>query len=148
MDSIERLLIERECERLVYAYCHLIDHGEAGQVGDLFTEDGKWISPEASHEGQAAVTTAFRARQANTQRMSRHICSTPLIEVDDADSATGVTYLQLYRHDGDPGRRISPLDDLPEFVGEYHDTFRRTPQGWRFQTRRFVAVFVRSKAKA
>ena len=37
MDPIERLLAERECERLVYAYCHLIDHGEAGEVGDLFT---------------------------------------------------------------------------------------------------------------
>jgi hypothetical protein len=146
MDPIERLLAERECERLIYAYCHLIDHGSAAKVGDLFTEDGRWISPEVTHAGQAEVATAFAARQANTSRMSRHVCSTALVEVEDADNATAVTYLQLYRHDGEPGRRISPLAGLPEFVGEYHDSFARTPDGWRFRTRRFVAAFGQLKA--
>lgn len=148
MDSMERLLAERDCERLIYAYCHLIDHGEAAKVADLFAEDGHWISPEVTHSGQSEVATAFAARQANASRMSRHVCSTPLVEVDDANNATAVTYLQLYRHDGEPGRRISPLDGLPEFVGEYHDSFTRTPDGWRFQTRRFIAAFAQRKAKA
>ena len=66
----------------------------------------------------------------------------------DSDTASAVTYLQLYRHDGEPGRRISPMAGLPEFVGEYHDTFRRTPDGWRFQTRRFVVVFAQLKSGA
>lgn len=148
MDPIQTLLIERECERLIYGYCHLVDHGEAAKVADMFTEDGVWASAEVSRDGRAAVATAFQARQANTARMSRHVCSTPLIEVIDADTARGVTYIQLYRHDGKPGRRVSPLADLPEVVGEYHDVFARTPDGWRFKRREFVTAFARMKDAA
>lgn len=32
MDAIERMLIEHECGRLVTAYCHHVDHGDAAQV--------------------------------------------------------------------------------------------------------------------
>lgn len=148
MDHIERLLIERECERLIYAYCHLVDHGEAARIAELFAEDGVWASPETTREGREAIRKAFQARQDNHGRMSRHVCSTPLVEVLDADHAAAVTYLTLYRHDGEPGRRVSPLEGLPEFVGEYQDVFVRTPGGWRFQTRAFVGAFARTKAKA
>jgi hypothetical protein len=144
MDAVDRLLIERECERLIYAYCHLIDHGEGAKVADQFTEDGVWASPQATHNGREAIARAFQARQDNAARMSRHVCSTPLIEVESADEARGVTYIQLYRHDGKPGRRVSPLDRLPEVVGEYRDAFARTPAGWRFKRREFVGAFVRT----
>lgn len=148
MEPIERLLIERECERLIYAYCHVVDHGEAARVADLFAEDGVWASPEATREGREAIRKAFQARQDNAGRMSRHVCSTPLVEVVDADHATAVTYLTLYRHDGAPGRRVSPLDGLPEFVGEYRDAFVRTADGWRFGRRDFVGAFARMKMRA
>lgn len=146
MDPIERLLAERECERLVYRYCHLVDHGEAAKVADLFTEDGVWASPEVTREGREKIAKAFQGRQDNAERMSRHCCSTPLIEVESADAARGVTYLQLYRHDGAPGRRFSPLEGQPEFVGEYHDIFTRVPEGWRFKRRTFVGAFARAQA--
>lgn len=148
MDDLERLMIERDCERLIYAYCHLIDHGEAGKVGDLFAEDGVWASPEVTHTGREAVARTFQARQANTARMSRHVCSTPLIEVVGEDEARAVTYLTLYRHDGTPGRRASPLAGLPEVVGDYHDVFVRTPDGWRFKSRRFAPAFAQMKPRA
>ena len=32
MDDVQRMQIERECERLVTAYCHLVDHGQAAQA--------------------------------------------------------------------------------------------------------------------
>ena len=147
MDPMERLLAERECERLIYRYCHLIDHGEAAKVSDLFTDDGVWASPEVTRDGKDKIAKAFQARQDNTARMSRHVCSTPMIDIEDADTATGVTYLQLYRHDGEPGRRFAPLDNLPEFVAEYHDVFARTPDGWRFKSRTFVGAFAQMKAQ-
>jgi ketosteroid isomerase-like protein len=147
MDPMERLLAERECERLIYRYCHLIDHGEAAKVCELFTDDGVWASPEVTRDGKDKIAKAFRARQENTARMSRHVCSTPMIDIEDAETAKGVTYLQLYRHDGEPGRRFSPLDNLPEFVAEYHDVFARTPDGWRFKSRKFVGAFARAQAQ-
>lgn len=147
MDAVERLIIERACERLIYSYCHHVDHGHAAKVAELFTDDGVWASPEVTREGRDKIARAFQARQDNSARMSRHVCSTPLIEVESDDRARGVTYLQLYRHDGEPGRRFSPLDGLPEFVGEYQDLFARTPDGWRFKSRTFVGAFAQMKPK-
>jgi hypothetical protein len=147
MDAVDQGLIERECERLINRYCHLIDHGEAAQVADLFVEDGVWANPEVTRDGRAAIAKGFGARQANGARRSRHVCSTALIEVIDDANARGVTYLTLYRHDGEPGRAVSPLDGLPEVVGEYCDVFVRTSDGWRFKRREFVRAFVRKASR-
>jgi hypothetical protein len=142
MDDAKRIEIERNCERLVTRYCHLIDHGEAEKVSDLFSKDGVWKSAEANMEGQDAVRRGFGARQANAGRMSRHVCNNLLIDVVDEDHAEGCVYLTLYRHDGDEGRRLSPLDG-PVMVGEYRDRFVRTTDGWRFSQREARASFFR-----
>jgi hypothetical protein len=64
--------------------------------------------------------------------------------VIDAENAKGIVYLTLYRHDGEPGRATSPAR-APLFVGEYRDTFVRTPEGWRFQRREIGVSFVAGK---
>lgn len=145
MDALQRLLIERECERLVTAYCHLVDHGEAAGIADLFTEDGVWSSPEVTMKGREELARGFGRRQAQTGRMSRHVCNNLRIEVLSESRAEGVVYLTLYRHDGEPGRRVSPLEQ-PELVGEYRDQFTRTPEGWRFSRRDIEVSFVRGRA--
>ena len=142
MDASERLLIERECERLVTAYCHYVDHGEAAKIADLFAKDGVWKSPQVSMDGRDEILRGFGQRQANAGRMSRHVCNNVLIDVIDADHAEGVCYLTLYRHDGEAGRRVSPLAGQPELVGEYRDRFVRTPDGWRFAHRQIEVSFV------
>jgi uncharacterized protein (TIGR02246 family) len=143
MDAIERMAIERECERLVTRYCHVIDHGEASRVADLFTEDGIWRAPGVVHQGIDKIRSAFTAREETRERMSRHVCNNGLIEVVDEDHATGVVYLTLYRHDGDEQRRVSPLEGA-EMVGEYRDRFVRTAQGWRIAERSTHVSFLRS----
>ena len=40
MDPTERMLIERECERLVTAYCHYVDHGEAATIAEAVHASG------------------------------------------------------------------------------------------------------------
>lgn len=141
MDALQRMLIERECERLVTRYCHLVDHGQAAQVAELFTEDGAWASPEATVTGREQIRASFQRRQDAAARMSRHVCGNLLIDVEDADHASGVVYLTLYRHDGDPARRISP-SAAPSVVGEYRDRFRRTPDGWRIARREVEVSFL------
>jgi len=136
MDHLQRLLIERECERLVTRYCHHVDHGEAAKVADLFSSDGVWTGPGVRIEGQ---------EQANAARMSRHICNNLLLEVIDDSHAEGIVYLTLYRHDGEEGRKVSPLEG-PALVGEYRDRFVRTTEGWRFEERRILVNFVREEA--
>ena len=137
MNDLERMLIERACERLVTEYTHLVDHGEAARIADLFTDDGSLL-PAA--EGREAIRAFLQARQDHAGRASRHVCTNTLIEVHDGDRASGVTYLTLYRHDGEPDRTESPLDG-PVYAGEYRDTFVRTADGWRFSRREIVLDF-------
>jgi ketosteroid isomerase-like protein len=145
MDDLQRLLIERACGRLVAQYCHVIDHGEAARVAELFTEDGVWASPENTMTGRAAILKGFTNRQNNKGRMSRHVCNNLLLDVIDENTASGVVYLTLYRHDAEEGRRTSPAQP-PAVVGEYRDRFRNTADGWRFERREIVVSFAPSKA--
>jgi len=85
-------MIERECERLIVAYSHMIDFGHAGNVADLFTADGVWESAERHLDGGDAIAASFRARQANTGRRSRHVCTNVAIDVLGPDTAKGVSY--------------------------------------------------------
>jgi len=142
MDRDERLRIELACERLVTEYCHYIDHGHAARVAELFTEDGIWTSPEITMDGLEQIQKGFTLRQGRTERASRHVCNNVLIDVIDPDHAEGCAYLTLYNFDGDPDRKISPLEGA-RLVGEYRDEFRRTPDGWRFSRRKIHVSFLR-----
>jgi ketosteroid isomerase-like protein len=144
MDRHDQILIERDCERLVTAYCHFVDHDEAEQIAGLFTEDGVWKSAEATLDGREQIRKAMAAREANAARMSRHVCNNFLIDILDEDHAEGTVYLTLYRHDGKEGRRLSPLEG-PAMVGEYRDRFVRTSAGWRIAHREILINFLRQE---
>jgi ketosteroid isomerase-like protein len=143
MDDVERMLIERECERLITAYCHHVDHGEAVRVNELFTDDGVWTAPGIRLEGRDQLRDRFQHRQDQADRTSRHVCLNFLCEVLDADNASGVVYLVLYRHDGGLERGVAPAV-APTMVGEYRDRFERTGDGWRFAERTLVVSFAGS----
>ena len=142
MNLTERIEIERACERLVTGYCHYVDHGQAERIAELFSKDGVWSSPETRMEGQEQLRKGFGRRQANAGRMSRHVCNNLLIDVIDSDHAEGTVYLTLYRHDGKPGRALSPLES-PELVGEYRERVVRTSEGWRIAHRESEVSFLR-----
>lgn len=146
MDDIQRMLIERECERLINQYCLFVDFGEASRIAELFTEDGWWENESIRMEGREGIRRNFSQRQGVTRRTSRHLCTNVLIDVVDEDHATGVCYLINYRYDSRTGEAEYPApSDAPKFVGEYRDTFVRTPEGWRFATRHCDITFLRGK---
>jgi len=128
--------IEAACARLVVSYTHLVDGGRAADIADLFAENGVWSSPQQRMKGRAALRAGFASRQAQTERTSRHVCTNLLVDVVDADHATGLVYLSLYRHDGDD---VGPA--VPALIGDYRDTFVRTPDGWRFDERHLTVAF-------
>ena len=61
MDDTLRLQIERECQRLVTAYCHYVDHGEAERIADLFREDGVWASVEVTRSSRSPFRSMCRS---------------------------------------------------------------------------------------
>jgi ketosteroid isomerase-like protein len=135
--------VERAYARLVAAYSHRIDFGDAAAVADLFTEDGVWESPELTMDGRDRIRTGFGRRQANAARRSRHICTNLAVELVAPDEAEGVCYFTLYRADGVEAGRTAPLDGSPVMVGDYHDRLVRTAEGWRISHRRATAAFQR-----
>lgn len=140
MDNSERQEIERACERLVTQYCHFVDHGAKDRVFELFAEDGIFNHPAGTMTGRAGIIEGVKALDI-AGLMSRHVCSNLLIDVVDENNATGVVYFQVYRHEGEVGRRVSPLTNQPVLVGDYRDTFVRTDEGWKFKRRDVIAVF-------
>ena len=71
---IDRLAIERACERLVLDFAYYSDHQEYEPLAQLFAADGIMERPGmASVVGREAILQAYRARPAG--RMTRHVCS-------------------------------------------------------------------------
>jgi hypothetical protein len=143
VDLEKQQQIERECERLMYQYCHFVDHDEASKIADLFTEDGIWKNVKATWTGRDEIRAGFQRREDNKGRMSRHVCTNALIDVISETEATGIVYMSLYFHDGEPGRPTSPTDCLQK-LGEYQDRFVKTADGWRFARREVVSNFWRT----
>jgi len=145
-DPVAQLLDERACERLVIDYTHLVDFGEAARIADLFTSDGIWEAAGVRMVGQDAIRAGFLARQGVARRTSRHVCSNVAITLLNPDEASGLSYLVNYRHDSASGSAERPAPaGHPKFVGEYHDRFARTPDGWRIAHRRCEMAFVRPR---
>ena len=94
MHDSERLLIERECQRLVTRYCHYVDHGDAAKIAELFSEDGVWTGPGVRMQGRGQLAQGFGLRQANTKRMSCHVCNNLLVDIVDEHHAEGTVYLR------------------------------------------------------
>lgn len=144
MSDLEKMLIERACERLVQQYCHFVDHGQASRIAELFTADGIWTSPENTMTGNEEIRDGFSRRERRTARRSRHVCTNLLIDVQDEEHATGCVYLTLHRHDDKQEADVRP-SEVPAVVGEYQDNFVKTPAGWRIQRREIVVDFVRTQ---
>lgn len=137
MNETDRLLIERECEKLVALYSHYADFGEAERVAELFSNEAIWEAGEIRFAGQAEIQQMMRGRQDMAGRRSRHVCTNLHLEVIDADHARGLVYLTLYRYDFETAETEHgpPAETAPIAVGQYHDEFIRTDEGWRFSRR-------------
>jgi ketosteroid isomerase-like protein len=147
MDDLERLLAERACERLIVEYCRLVDFGEAARIADLFTEDGVWSGVDLVLDGREEIRAWFVKRQGLERRVSRHICTNVGVDVVSPDEARSVCYLVNYRHDRRDGDDAMPVPtEVPKFVGECRDAFRRTDHGWRFTRRHVDVAFVRRRS--
>ncbi|MFF4114263.1 nuclear transport factor 2 family protein [Streptomyces sp. NPDC001714] len=141
MDSVQRLLAEHACERLVIDFVRRLDLGEPSSVAELFTEDGWWEWPPPGDgrraEGRAALAAYFGSRPPG--RLSRRVMSNILVTVTGPDTATATSYFQTYRVDGHDGRTVPA--GPPVQVGHYQDRFRRLDGRWLLASRSLVLPF-------
>jgi hypothetical protein len=146
--QVERLLAERDCERLIVEYAHRLDLGQVERVADLFADDAVWEMPGMIRfQGRADLAAGIPARLSSPGRTTRHLCTNVAIDVTTSDDATGLCYFTNYRNDSVTGlvEQPAPISE-PHYVGQYEDRFVRTPSGWLFAHRRVILAFAHQQS--
>jgi ketosteroid isomerase-like protein len=137
LDDAAVAAIERACARLVLQSIRVFDEQDWPAYASLFTEDGVFIranQPDEPLAGREAIRAALAARPA--ARLTRHLCTNIEIDVLDAEHARGFCYLVLYAGDASQQGSVAGRPaDAAQRVGEYRDTFMRTSEGWRIDSR-------------
>jgi len=140
MTEAERAAIEDACARLVQRLAVLVDAGRYAEALALYTPDAVQIRRGQESRGHAAIARDFAARPAD--RLTRHLIPTIMITVESESRATGISYALVWRHQGDGAPPALPLPMAPpDTLGEYHDVFARTGDGWRLAKRRTREIF-------
>ena len=139
VDPMERLLAERDCQRLVLDFVRRLDLGEPSTVAELFTPDGVWAWPEGGRwiRGRDALREYFGSRPVD--RLSRRMCTNILVTVASATTASATTYFATYRVDGRTEGMLPPR--LPANVGHYEDIFRKVDGSWLLASRAAFIAF-------
>lgn len=131
MDDLARLMAERDCLRLMTAYCTHLDAWEVDRFLDLFTAEGAWRRtaplPQINLEGREAIRGFFQRRP--THSYSRHLILNPVVDILDEASARGVCVGLVVRGPAAPAFPV-PMRGV-ELIVEYRHSFARTTAGWR-----------------
>lgn len=134
--EISRLSDVLQLQALKAAYCETVDacvseHGAAAaRFGDLFTEDVRADYGMGALSGRQAVAGFLVAAIVSNNDVLWHSIHTPRIEVT-GDTAVGRwTLLVRMKRKGSAA--------FEELFGRYLDEFRRTPNGWRISSVRFL----------
>jgi hypothetical protein len=144
MNADERMTIEQQCRDLIVAATQHGDHREPEKAAALFSKDGTWLRGGTAYTGPDQVVESYRRGSAT--QVTRHINGGTLVTVLDDDHAESVTYYLAISHDPGSEDAQLPLPLSPFSMGEWHDSFVRTGDGWRFASRATKRIFERPKA--
>ncbi len=134
LNAIERAVIGWECERLIHHYAMLNDAGDFPAMAALFTADGVFArptAPDAPIRGREAILEAYLSRP---PRFTRHMITSVVITIKDADHASGHSYLAL--HAAQAAETLPAPADPAYLIGAFHDRFVREDGVWKFSERR------------
>ncbi|MEM9622313.1 MAG: nuclear transport factor 2 family protein [Pseudomonadota bacterium] len=131
--------LRAELSELVLNYAYYRDVLEADAVADLFTADATMTVLGQTYTGRAAIRQRIADARSNAEEpVTRHLMSTQRFFQSAADRARGVSYVAVL---GAPQQELPIRSERFLAVGEYHDEFVRTSQGWKIARREFVYVF-------
>jgi hypothetical protein len=128
-----------ELSRLVLEHGYRTDTGKADTIHELYIEEGELLLPGTPLHGRKEIFEWGRQLVANTPwRTIRHSASNMHFVYDAPNMARGTTLLTVFMVAGQ-----GSATTLPWSVGEDHDVFVRTENGWRLQSRHWVELFSR-----
>lgn len=136
MDNQHFVPIAAACGQLAQTFAYGVDRGDIESVVALFTADATFERRGEVLHGQDQIRAALNQRSRSV--LTRHLCSPCCVEVLSPDQARGITYFQFHRHEWPAGApaegEVAPLG-AAQAIGEYHDEFVRTADGWRIRMR-------------
>jgi hypothetical protein len=109
------------------------DHRDYDALADLFTEDGVYArptAPDAPISGREVIRAAYHARPRG--KISRHITSNAVVEVQSATEATGFSYVVLYNAVETEG--VAKADPV-QLIGAFRDRFALVDGAWKIKER-------------
>jgi 3-phenylpropionate/cinnamic acid dioxygenase small subunit len=146
MDAvIQRVADELEIRNLVAELSQLADTAsdeELKRYLDLFTEDATWavvadgegLAPQVRTGHEEILAGVRERRDAGIQgpgTHTRHALSTLVVTFETDDRALARCYWHYYTDTASSAPVLA-------LMGEYRNTFVRTPQGWRLARRELV----------
>ena len=128
-----------EIQQLVSRYPYALDQNpdEGASYANLFTSDAVFRQPRT--EGRQNLAT-MASRAPHGAKYTRHFLANHVIEATP-EGAIGKQYLVAV----DIGETGQPSSIF--LGGHYEDVYARTPEGWRFKTRTFIASVTATEAK-
>jgi hypothetical protein len=139
MNDTERMIAELACRRLAMEFATFIDLRRYDAVVGLFCEDAIYNPRGTDFHGREGVRQYLFSRPAH--RRSRHLISNHIVNIEDNDHATGFCNLVYYAVENAPAPATPAALDSPVLIGDYHDIYRRTDEGWRIASRIGHIVF-------
>ena len=140
--SSERLVSESDylkLSRLVIEHTFRTDNGRSDTLYELYAENGELILPGTTLRGPQAIREwGQQIVQNSPWRIIRHVCGNMRFVSTGPDTAEGITVLTVFMVAGSDAART-----LPWSVGEDHDRFVRTEEGWKLASRQWVELFSR-----
>ena len=133
---------DADIRSLLARLAHLADSGDLDEYLTLFTEDAAWVVPAIPQTGVAAserrgveeIAAGVRERRAagvqGPGTGTMHLVTTTDVEIEGDEAIALSTWLFLA--DTATAPRV-------QAVGRYHDTLRRTQDGWRLARREISA---------
>ena len=98
MDSIARSAIENRCARVMNQFFWSIDQNDYESAIALFVPDCTFSRADAVYQGHDGLRTVLANRDQN--RLTRHVNTNIVIDVADADHASGKSYGLVFGHRG------------------------------------------------
>jgi hypothetical protein len=128
-----------ELSRLVNEHTWRVDNGYADTVYELYTEDGELNVPPAPIRGHQALREWGRELVNGAPwKTIRHVGANMRFVMDGPNAAIGTTVLTVFMFAGQ-----GQATTLPWSVGEDHDRYVRTENGWKIASRNWVELFSR-----
>ena len=138
MTIVERLDAIEHIKVLKARYLRFVDTKHWDAFEALFTPDAVLELAEARPEAFTPRELADLLRTHYARCVTVHHGHMPEIELDDADHASGIWAME--------DRRVFKADDpsapftLAVGSGHYHETYVRTPEGWRIASMRLTRL--------